>query len=407
MAGKTLTFKRTINVPPAEVYRAFTNSTAWREWMSDLAFATPEKGGRLYLAWNTGQYAHGKYLAAADAKKVAFTWHGTGEPAPSQVRVSFKAKKGGTEITLTHSGLGSGKAWAKVVKAMQRGWEESLENLQSVLETGHDLRFTLRPMLGVLIDNEIDAERAKKYGVPVNYGVRLGSTVEGMGARAAGLESGDVIVGVGAKKVTNWPSLIAALQGLRAGRTVKVTFYRKGQKRTTLMPLSARPLPAVPADAAELAACARRVYADLDAQLVEALRGVSEADGNCKPAADEWSAKEVVAHLLIAERDQHAFITDSTMGNQRQYDGIADNSNLRTRVVADSYPRVADLLADLTRAEAETVRLLEGLPPAYVARKGSFWPLAYSYTQAADHYNDHLLQIKAAVAAARQAHERP
>jgi uncharacterized protein YndB with AHSA1/START domain len=406
MATKTLTFRRTIHAPPTETYRAFTNSTAWREWMSDLAFATPEKGGRLYLAWNSGYYAHGKYLTADPAKKVAFTWHGVDEPAPSKVQVNFKTKNGATEITLTHSRIGSGKAWAKTVKAIQKGWEQSLENLQSVLETGHDLRFTLRPMLGVMIDSEMDAESAKKYGMPVNYGVRLSSTIEGMGARAAGLEGGDVIVGIGAKKVTNWPSVSAALQELRAGQTVKVIFYRNGEKHTALMPLSARPLPEVPASAADLAAYARKMYADLDAQLAEAFKDASEAEANHKSTPDEWSAKEVVAHLLIGERDQHSGITDSILGNQRQYDGAFDNSSLRTRVVAESYPTVTALLADLTRMEIETVKLIEGMPLEYVARKGSFWPFAYGYTQAADHNNEHLRQIKAAIAAARQEGKR-
>jgi uncharacterized protein YndB with AHSA1/START domain len=402
MPNKSLTFKRTVNVPPQEAYRAFTNSTAWREWMSDFAFASPEKGGRLYLAWNSGYYAHGKYLSADPGKKVAFTWYGIDEPAPSKVLVNFKTKNDGTLVTLTHSGIGAGKAWAKAVKAIQKGWEESLENLQSVLETGLDLRFTQRPMLGVMVDVEIDAERAQKYSVPVNYGVRLGGTVEGMGARAAGLEGGDVIVGVGAKRVSNWPSLSAALQGLRAGQTVKVTFYRNGEKRTAPMTLSARPLPEVPADAAALAAYARIYYAGLDAQLAGAFAGVSEAEANFKPAPEEWSAKEVVAHLLQGERDQHSAITDSILSNQRQYDGNFDNSNLRTRVVAESYPTVAAILADLTRMETETVKLIEGLPAEYVARKGSFWPFAYGYTQAQPHNDDHLAQIRAAIAAARR-----
>jgi uncharacterized protein YndB with AHSA1/START domain len=402
MTGKTLTFARTINAPPSEVYRAFTNSTALREWLSDQAFATPEKGGRLYLAWNTGYYAHGKYLSADPGKKVAFTWHGMDEPAPSKVQVSVKAKGSGTVVTLAHSGIGAGKAWAKAVKAIQKGWEESLENLQSVLETGHDLRFTLRPMLGVMVDSEIDAERAHKYGVPVNYGVRLSGTVEGMGARAAGLEGGDVIVAIGAKRVSNFPSLNAALQSLRAGHTVKVTFYRNGEKRTAPMTLSARPLPEVPADAAALAAYARIYYAGLDAQLAGAFAGVSEAEANFKPAPEEWSAKEVVAHLLQGERDQHSAITDSILSNQRQYDGNFDNSHLRTRVVAESYPTVAAILADLTRMETETVKLIQGLPAEYVARKGSFWPFAYGYTQAQPHNDDHLAQIRAAIAAARR-----
>ena len=35
---------RTIAAEPDQVRYAFTNSTALREWLADLALATPEKG---------------------------------------------------------------------------------------------------------------------------------------------------------------------------------------------------------------------------------------------------------------------------------------------------------------------------------------------------------------------------
>jgi uncharacterized protein YndB with AHSA1/START domain len=398
---KTLTFQRTVNAPAPEVYRAFTNSTVLREWLSDVALATPEKGGRLYLGWNTGYYAAGEFTSLTPNKKVAFTWHGRGEPAATGVQVTLKEKNGATLVTVAHS-VGAGSAWAKATKEFTRGWEDGLENLQSVLETGHDLRFTLRPMLGVMVDNDIDAERAPKYGVPVNYGVRLGSAIDGMGAQAAGLQGGDVIVGVGGKKVTNFNSLSAALQPHRAGQTVKVIYYRAGEKETTNMELSRRPLPEVPATAAELADYVRRLYADVDKRLAECFNGVSEEAANHKPAPDEWSAKEVIAHILSDERDSHGFITELVRGNERAYDGGFENSHLRTRVVAESYPTMSEMLADLTRMEAETAALLAGLPPEFVARKGSFWRVAYNYTQASPHYDDHIRQIEAALESARQ-----
>lgn len=399
---QTLTFKQNVKAPPEEVYRAFTNSTVLREWLSDVALATPHKGGRLYLGWNRGYYASGEFIAADPCKAVAFTWQGRGEPAPTRVRVTFKPKDGGTQVTLAHSGIGSGKAWAKSTKEIARGWEAGLENLQSVMETGHDLRFTLRPMLGVSIDAEITTENAARYGAPVTYGVRLSSVVEGMGAQAAGLQHGDVIVGVGGKKIINWPSLGAALQGLRAGQTVKVAYYRNGRLETATMELSRRPLPEAPATAGELADYVRKLYADFDAQLAACFQGVSEAEANHKPASDEWSAKEVVAHLLTGERDGHAYLTELVLGVECTYDGTFSNSDLRTRVNADSYPTVAAMLADLTRMEAETVALIAGLPPEFVARKGSFWRYAYNYTQASSHNDEHLQQIRAAIESARK-----
>ncbi|MGH2593540.1 MAG: SRPBCC domain-containing protein, partial [Anaerolineae bacterium] len=216
MPSKTqsLKFKRTVNAPPAEVYRMFTNSTALREWLCDAAQADPHKGGRVHLWWNSGYYTTGEFTALSPDRKVAFTWSGRGEPDATQVQVSLTGKNGGTALTLTHARLGSGKAWANFVREFTRGWEKNLDNLQSVLETGQDLRFTLRPMLGVNI-GEFNAEIAAKLGVPMTEGIRLDGVGEGMGAHAAGLRKNDVLVGFGGKKVTGWPSLVSVLQTRR------------------------------------------------------------------------------------------------------------------------------------------------------------------------------------------------
>lgn len=398
---KTLTFKRVVRAPAAEVARLFTFSTHLREWLSDVALATPHKGGRLYLGWNSGYYASGEYTAVTPSR-IAFTWRGRGYPAATRVQVGLKEKNGATTVTVTHSGIGAGQAWGRIPADIARGWEASLENLQSVMETGHDLRFTLRPMLGVMVEAELDAERAKKYGVPVDHGVRLSGVVDGMGAQAAGLRGGDVIVSIGGKKVASSPSLFAALQGRRAGQTVPVTFYRGRDRRTVPMTLSARPLPEVPATAAELAEYVRGLYAGYDAQLAECFAGVSEAEANYRPAPDEWSAKEVVSHLLQGERDGLSYLAELQLGNERSYDGPFENSTLQVRVVADSYPSVAAMLADYRLAEAQTVALLAGLPPEFVARRSTFWRMAYSYTQAAPHFDEHIQQIKNALAAARR-----
>jgi uncharacterized protein YndB with AHSA1/START domain len=402
MAGKTFTFKRTVRAPAAEVYRAFTNATALSEWLSNVALATPQKGGRLYLGWNSGYYASGEFTAADFGKKVAFTWLGRGEPAATRVQATFKEKGGSTTVTLTHAGIGGGKAWTAAAGEIARGWESGLENLQSVLETGLDLRFTLRPMLGIMGGDEVTPELAAREGLPVQRGLRLDGVVDGMGAQAAGLGSGDVLVGLGGTKITGWTSLIAALQAHRAGDTVAVTFYRGGEKTTATLKLSQRPLPEVPATAAALGDLARQVYARLDADLAECFAGVSEAEANHKPAPQEWSAKEVVAHLLTGERDGHSYLTDLVDGSERYYDLAIGNSMLRTRVVADAYPTVQAMLDDLKRMQAETVALIEGLPPEFVARKGSFWRYAYGYPTLYQHNDDHLAQIRAALASARK-----
>ena len=46
--------------------------------------------------------------------------------------------------------------------------------------------------------------------------------------------------------------------------------------------------------------------------------------------------------------------------------------------------------------------MLAGLPPEFVAAKRTYWRLAFGQLQGGNHTQDHLQQIQAAVAAARQ-----
>lgn len=398
---QTLTIKRTIQASPPDVYRALTNSSALREWLCDVALLDLHKGGRVYLAWNDGYHTTGYVTAVTPDKTLAFSWRGAGEPDETRVRISLKQSNGGTGVTVTHSGFGSGKAWAKAAKGLARGWGSSLENLQSVMETGHDLRITLRPMLGITV-GEFNSEVAAKLGVPVSDGIRLDGTLEGMGAHAAGLRKDDVVVGAGGKKVVNFPSLANALQSRRAGDKVAVVFYRGKEKMKTTMELSPRPLPEVPPTARELADALRAIYAELDPELDGCFAGVSEAEVSYQPAPDEWSARDVVAHLLAGERDNHSYMTELVSDAERYYDVIPGNVQARHEAIYASYPAAAGLLADLKRAEAETVALIAALPPEFVARKRTYWRLGYNLLQPPFHTREHFNQIRAAIEAARK-----
>lgn len=149
MATRTLKFKQHVHAPASEVYRAFTNSTALREWFCNAAQADPRKAGRLYVWWNNGYHASGEFTTLAPNEKVVFNWHGRSEPGTTRVQVIIAQKDNGAIVTISHAGIGSGKPWAKAIKEFERGWRGSLENLKSVLETGQDLRFIRRPLLGI------------------------------------------------------------------------------------------------------------------------------------------------------------------------------------------------------------------------------------------------------------------
>jgi len=404
--ASALTFKRSVNVPPAEVYRAFTHATALRDWLCDAAQTEVRKGGRVYLWWNSGVYASGAYTALEPGKKVAWVWHHSREPESAQITVSLAPGKpeGSTLVTLKHT-VGSGRKWSVVVKAAQAAWESALENLQSVLETGIDLREARLPRLGILI-SDFNAEIASQLGVPTKEGIRLEGTAEGTGARAAGLQKDDVIVKLGGKTAVDFPTLSNALQGRQAGDKVKVVFYRGAEKKTVAMELGARPMPELPATAAELAKLVRKNYADINLDLAKLFNGLSESEAGHHPAPEAWSIKELVAHLIACERDFQSWVADmlndNVVGDSLEY---RPNVTERLRVMAERFGTLPALMEELNHSQAETAALLAALPAAFVARKHLYRRVATWMTLYVPvHYREeHWGQMQTALQSARNA----
>jgi uncharacterized protein YndB with AHSA1/START domain len=401
MSSETLRFDQAVKATPEQVYYAFTNATALREWLCDIASLDPRLGRRLYVAWNTGYYAAGEYLALDPGKCVQFSWQGRGEPGITQIKVSLDAQDGGTLVRLEHAGFGAGEAWKKPVQESKDGWPTGLENLASVLETGQDLRLTLRPMLGVLL-SDFNAEIASKLGVPVTEGVRLDGTLEGMGARKAGLLQNDVIVSMAGHPIRVYSDIGIALQKHRAGEAIEVEFYRGPDKMKVNMELSRRPLPEVPFDPKELAARVRKIYTEMNAELAKLFEGVSDAEAAYKPAPDQWNALEVVAHLLLGERYTSMGIVDLISGQERWSDDYGSNLHEQTGAIVAAYPTIAEILDEYRRNQMETLALVEAFPAGFVARKGSYWRNAYGLLEGGVHNRGHYEQIRSTLQAARE-----
>ena len=398
---QALTYEQDIHAPADQVYRAFTNSTALREWFCDLATSAPHPGGHLYFKWNSGYYANGKFSELVPDRSISFIWRGEGEPWESQVKVSLEQEGQVTHLRLEHSGLGSGQEWEALIKGLHNGWQETLDNLVSVLETGADQRFVRRPMLGILA-GEFTPQVAKKLGVPVQQGIRLDETIEGMGARASGLGKDDVVVAMAGVPVSDFPSLGNALRGKHAGDRVEVVFYRGGEKKTTEMELSQRPIPEIPDSAKSLADRLGSLYASQEATLQEIFKGVSDSEASRQPRPGEWSANQNLAHLIHSERGWHTWISDLANGQEAHYDDYGTNQQARIDGTVAAYPTAVELLAELKRNCTETVVMVSKLPEDFMARKGSFWRLAYNLLQTPYHFDEHCEAMRAALAAAKR-----
>lgn len=401
MAPITLKFEAYIPAAPAQVYRLFTNASALREWLCDLATVDPRPGGRLYLYWNSGYYTSGEYTALEAGKSVAFIWCGGGDPGRSQVSVLFEPQERGTRLALAHSLPDDQGEWQKVVQEVNKGWPDSLENLASVMDTGQDLRLINRPMLGITL-SDFTPEQARKLGVPVEKGLRIDSVVDGMGAQAAGLQPDDVIVRIDDQETTNFFAIPSVMAGKRAGDRVQVQYYRGPELFSVLMELSRRPLPHIPPDPQQLAQAVEQIYARCILLLDETFAGVSDLEAGFHPAEGEWSAKEVLAHLIHGERSNQFDLADRITGFERWADDWGGNPHCQVQATVAANPTLAGLLDELKRLYAETVALLARLPQDFVERRGSYWQVAFNFIQEDTHLDGHIEQIRAAIQAARR-----
>lgn len=389
-----------VHASVSAAYHAFTNATALREWLCDVATVVPRPNGRIYLWWNGDFYSSGHFFETEPDKKIRFRWFSNIDPGPSEITVSFAAQGDGTLVTMTHS-VPEGEDWAKRAEGFGAEWQQSLENLASVLETGKDLRIVNRPMLGI-VPSDFSAEIAQHMGVPVTEGLRLDDTVEGMGARNAGLRKDDVIVGVNGQSIDNdFGSLLNAIRGKKGGDTVSVSFYRGPEKHEVQMELSRRPVPEVPFDPQELARAVHEPYVSALADLRQVFAGISDAQAAQRPQPGEWSALDTIAHLIHIERNNRQFIDELVQGFERAGDDFGGNIDAHVRATVQTYPSIEAILAELERNVAENVAFIGNLPPEFVARKGSYFRMGWGMMQATAHIHAHIEQIKAALAAAK------
>ena len=401
MNTEAVRMTQSLRTSAAEAYRAFTRSLVLREWMCDGAVADVRPAGHFHVWWHSGYYATGEFTALEPERRVAFTWLGRDEPGATAVEVVLTLLPDGVELVLTHDGFGAGKAWDKVRAASRDGWTEGMKNLKSVLETGQDLRYVLRPLLGIYAD-EFNAQIAARLSVPVSTGLRLGGVVPGLGAERAGLQSDDVIVSLAEQPVGDYPGLAAALGSRRAGDRVEVVFYRGSERRTTEMVLSRRPIPDVPATAGELAEAVRQGNASAFAELARVLEGVSDEKAHHHPAPGEWNALETLAHLVAHERELQIWITDLLCDDERWSDRYENTEVVPARLsaIVHTHPRLADMLAALRASHEEIADMLAALPVEFVAHRGTYWRLGRSLLeslQPPNHIQEHTAQIQAAI----------
>lgn len=387
----TLTVSRIIQAPAPLVYSAFTDRDWIRDWLADDAHLRAEVGGHLLLLWNPDKRVFGTYMALEENRRATFTWSSPEEPADCQIDVQLDEQNGKTRLTLTQTGV-------LVTDAQQAEWEKRLHVLAVMLETGADTRITERVIIGIY-PAAFNAEVATKLGVPVHEGTRVNGLVPGLGAEKAGIQPDDVVVAMNGTPVTTNMPMNLIVADNKPGDAVEVIFYRGSERHTVNLTLSGYPVPAIPATFGALGDQYETTYGELDSEIAALFADVTEAQAGQSPAEGEWSANQVMAHLILSERWLQHWLGGLMQGPEIA--GYTANTPARIAGVTATFPTTATLLAELCRSHAETVALLRAVPIEYAERKNNLWWMVFEMDGFVPHTRQHIQQISEALAAAR------
>lgn len=398
-------FEYTIHAPEGEVFRAFTHITALRDWLCNDALSQPRPNGFLFLSWNDGYSATCTITHIDPPRELNFEWNSAEDPGVTHVSIRIQAEGDAVRLLLEHAGFGESPEWEQDRQEKACAWEASLENLESFLLEGVDLRLARRPRLGIWMD-DLTPEKANVLGLPKAEGVLLAGTAPGTGAEAAGLAREDVLVSLNGIPLSSPDSFGPALKGLQAGDRPLVEYYRGGEKLSTPLELSRFPISVLPESPAALAEEVRQTNTRIYNAFVKQTTGLTESQANRRPQENEWSVREIIGHFILMERDYQSWaadmLCDNVVGDDLQ---MRPNADERIHALLERLPLLADALSELALAQEETAVLLEHLPEDFVTWRKHLYRRLVDWEREVipGHLDEeHATQLAETVAAARK-----
>ncbi len=114
-----ITQKEIIPATPMEVYEAYIDEEKQTEFTGSKATSDPRVEGE-FTAWDG--YIIGKYIELKPGMKIVQEWRSSDFPEgapPSRFEIGLREVKGGTELTMIHSGVPE-----EVAEDIGQGWKD-------------------------------------------------------------------------------------------------------------------------------------------------------------------------------------------------------------------------------------------------------------------------------------------
>jgi hypothetical protein len=388
LTTQKLNLTQQIEASLSYVFYMFNNKSGWREWFTHKSYGYAKKNGMLRVYHEPeGDYLF-HFTAEVPEQRIAFDFTDLETKQVSQVEVSFEEDGGIVTISLEHSGFPADRL--EYFKAL---WAKGLENLKSMAETGKDLRLWGRPFLGVTVQDWVTPEFAQEHDLPVEYGMQLHSVLSGYGAEAAGLQKDDILLTLNGTELHDYKIFLDFLATVKAGAVVELTYYRGEEKHQVEIELSSYPVSELPAAAHDYAEKIEKFQASVRQKIESLFEEYNDAQVEFRPGPGEWSAKEILGHLISYESDAHIWMS-TLVGGCEEYPCSAAHA-VRIKSLLTLFPTVDELMEELARRQKETVTILLELPAEFVNRRGSFARLIAGMSiDYSKHYKEHLHQIQ-------------
>jgi uncharacterized protein YndB with AHSA1/START domain len=206
-----------VPLPVGRVWRAFAETRERSQWEADPFEIEARPGGRVH--WRLpGVECEGRVLEVVPERLLRHS-EGSGPHQTTEVCVRLEPTEIGTQVTISHDGLGEGEEGAWAAASVDAGWSLALADLHVWLERGVPARRFVRRWLDPGF-----------RGPETAAGLVVGHVEPGGFAEGAGLRPGDLLLAVGGAPVTTHRELWALLKAHGPGAQLGVEYLR-GRER--------------------------------------------------------------------------------------------------------------------------------------------------------------------------------